>query len=128
VDANTEGGETSHIKILRLVSNGGIRWNSTYLMIERAIHLQDALSLYQDHPETGLKDADCLSKNDWEELGYFKDLLKPIHEVSMYVQSVGTNASALHNTLTLIDYLLHHLETRRSQPGTRHFMASLNVR
>jgi hypothetical protein len=54
-------------------------------MIERAIHLRDALSLYQDHPETSLKDADCLSKNDWEELGYFKDLLKLIHEVSIYV-------------------------------------------
>jgi hypothetical protein len=46
----------------------------------------------------------------------------------MYVQSVGTNTGALHNTLTSMDYLLHHLETRRSQPGTRHFIASLNVR
>jgi hypothetical protein len=64
VEANIESGETSHIKILRLVTNGGIRWNSTYLMIERAIHLRDALSLYQDHPETGLEDDDLLSKND----------------------------------------------------------------
>jgi hypothetical protein len=127
VEANSVSGETSHAKILRLVTNGGIRWNSTYLMIDRAIHLRDALSLYQDHPETGLEDDDLLSKNDWEELGHFRDLLKLIHEVSMHVQSVGTNAGALHNTLTSMDYLLHHLETRRSQPSTRHFMASLNV-
>jgi hypothetical protein len=48
VEANAESGdgETSHTKILRLVNNGGIRWNSTYLMIDRAIHLRDALSLY----------------------------------------------------------------------------------
>ncbi|KAM0706163.1 hypothetical protein Q7P35_006712 [Cladosporium inversicolor] len=26
-----------------------------------------------------------------------------------------------------MDYLLHHLETRRKQPGSKHFMASLNV-
>ncbi|KAM0698006.1 hypothetical protein Q7P36_002860 [Cladosporium allicinum] len=39
-------GDTSHTKILRLVRNGGIRWNSTYLMIERAMHLRDALTLY----------------------------------------------------------------------------------
>jgi hypothetical protein len=97
-------------------------------MIDRAIHLRDALSLYQDHPETSLDDSDLLSKNDWEELGYFRDLLKPIHEVSMRVQSVGTNAGALHNTLTSMDYLLHHLETRRSQPGISNFMAYLNVR
>jgi hypothetical protein len=119
-----ESGETSHTKILRLVTNGGIRWNSTYLMIERAIYLRDALTLYQDHPDTGLEDGDLLSKHDWEELGYLNDLLAPIHEVSMHV---GTAAGALHNTLSSMDYLLSHLETRRSQPGTRHFMASLNV-
>jgi hypothetical protein len=45
----------------------------------------------------------------------------------MHVQSVGTTAGALHNTLTSIDYLLSHLETRCSQPGTKHFIASLNV-
>jgi hypothetical protein len=41
------------------------------------------------------------------------------------VQSVGTTAGALHNTLTTMDYLLTHLETRRNQPGSAHFMASL---
>jgi hypothetical protein len=41
-----EHSETSHSKILLLVTNGSIRWNSTYLMIERAIHLRDALTLY----------------------------------------------------------------------------------
>jgi hypothetical protein len=46
-----KSGETSHTRILRLVINGGIRWNSTYLMIERAIHLRDALMLYQSHED-----------------------------------------------------------------------------
>jgi hypothetical protein len=46
-----ESGEASHMRILRLVTNGGIRWNSTYLMIERAIHLRDALTLYQSHED-----------------------------------------------------------------------------
>ena len=45
----------------------------------------------------------------------------------MLVQSVSTTAGALHNTLTLMDYLLHYLEERRSQPGTPFFMVSLNV-
>jgi hypothetical protein len=43
------------------------------------------------------------------------------------IQSVGTTAGVLHNTLTSMDYLLSQFETRRSQPGTKHFMASLNV-
>jgi hypothetical protein len=42
-----KSGETSYTRILRLVTNRGIRWNSTYLIIERAIHLRDALTLYQ---------------------------------------------------------------------------------
>jgi hypothetical protein len=45
----------------------------------------------------------------------------------MRVQSVGTNAGALYNTLTSIDYLLHYLEIRRSQPSTSYFMVCLNV-
>ena len=45
----------------------------------------------------------------------------------MLVQSVGTSAGALHNTLTSMDYLLHYLEERRSQPGSLFFMACLNV-
>lgn len=122
-----EGDETSHQKILRLVTNGGIRWNSTYLMIDRALHLRDALMLYQSHEEGNIHQDSLLDRDDWEELVHLKDLLAPIYEVSMQVQSIGTAAGALHNTLTSMDYLLHHLETRRSQPGSKHFMASLNV-
>jgi hypothetical protein len=56
-----------------------------------------------------------------------KDLLGPIHEVSILVQSVGTTARALHNTLTLIDHLLPYRKERRSQPGSSFLMVCLNV-
>jgi hypothetical protein len=114
-------------KILRVVTNGGIRWNSTYLMIERGIRLKDALTLYQNHEDFAIDKDDHLTNEDWHELSQFRDLLKPIHEVSMLVQSIGTTAGALHNTLTAMDYLLHHLEERRSQPGSTYFMTCLNV-
>jgi hypothetical protein len=55
-------------KILRLVTNGGIRWNSTYLMIERAIKLKDALTLYQGDAESSIHEDDLLTKDDWYEL------------------------------------------------------------
>ena len=96
-------------------------------MIERAIYLRDALTLYQSHKEATLHEDDLLTREDWDELIALKDLLAPIHEVSMHVQSVGTTAGALHNTLTSMDYLLDHLETRRTQPSTKHFIVSLNV-
>ncbi|KAI6788857.1 hypothetical protein KC343_g6741 [Hortaea werneckii] len=120
--------ESEHTKILRVVTNGGIRWNSTYLMIKRAIHLRDALTLYQVHEDGAidLHDDDHLTRDDWEELSHFNQLLAPIHEVSMLVQSTNTTGGALHTTLTSMDYLLTHLESRRNQPGSSHFMACLN--
>lgn len=45
----------------------------------------------------------------------------------MLVQLVSTTAGALYNTLTLMDYLLTYLETRRIQPSTSHFIACLNL-
>jgi hypothetical protein len=55
-------------KILRLVTNGGIRWNSTYLMIERSIYLKDALTLYQSDEESNIHKDNLLTKDDWYEL------------------------------------------------------------
>jgi hypothetical protein len=96
-------------------------------MIERAIHLRDALTLYQSHEDAKVPTDEQLTRHDWEELSDFNLLLEPIYEVSIHVQSIGTTAGALHNTLTSMDYLLSHLETRRSQPGSSHSMACLNV-
>lgn len=119
--------ETSSQRLLRLVNNGGIRWNSTYLMIERAIHLRDALTLYQIDEGESMNKEDLLEREDWDELNNLRDLLAPIHEVSMHVQSVGSTAGALHNTLTSMEYLLQHLETRRAQPNTKYYNACLNA-
>ena len=118
-------GESEHTRILRVVTNGGIRWNSTYLMIKRAIDLKDALTLYQDHDEYAVDDDDRLTKDDWLELSNFNQLLAPIHEVSMLVQSYNTSGGALHTTLTSMDYLISTLENRRNQPGSKRFIASL---
>jgi hypothetical protein len=55
-------------KILRLVTNGGIRWNSTYLIIDRSIQLKDALTLYQNDEESTILKDNLLTKDDWQEL------------------------------------------------------------
>jgi capsid protein len=58
------GDELITSKIYRAVTNGGIRWNSTYLMIERAILLKDAISLYQGNTEAPIDPRDELTGSD----------------------------------------------------------------
>jgi len=56
-------------------------------MIDRAIYLKDALTLYQDHADVAstIPEEQRLDRQDWEELADLKDLLAPIYEVSMQV-------------------------------------------
>jgi hypothetical protein len=52
------------MKMYRDIVNGGIRWNSTYLMINRVICLKDALYLYQDNHYSNSDPADYLTTED----------------------------------------------------------------
>ncbi|TKA70942.1 hypothetical protein B0A55_10806 [Friedmanniomyces simplex] len=59
------------LPVYKLVVNGGIRWNSTYDMIARALKLKDALELYQyafRHDADNPIDKDELTPDDWLEL------------------------------------------------------------
>jgi hypothetical protein len=42
----SEDEDSEVVRMYRVVANGGIRWNSTYLMIDRAMLLNDAIHLY----------------------------------------------------------------------------------
>jgi uncharacterized protein YacL (UPF0231 family) len=70
-------------QIYRVVANGGIRWNSTYLMIERAMKLKDAVHLYQDDQNAGCDTDDYLTTEDWRQLADLKALLAPIYRCSL---------------------------------------------
>jgi hypothetical protein len=52
------------MKMYRVIINGGIRWNSTYLIINRAMRLKDALYLYQDDHYSNSDPADYLTAED----------------------------------------------------------------
>lgn len=123
--------------IYRAVINGGIRWNSAYLMIHRAMKLRDALTLYQDHYQGSSSGAiapeDLLTYDDWTELTHLQELLEPIYECSLNVQSAGDDGchGALHEVLTTMDFLLEHLEgakQRLNDPKiVTHFKATVNL-
>jgi len=119
--------ESYTMKIYRVVVNGGIRWNSTYLMIERAMKLKDAIHLYQDDHRAGCAPADYLTSEDWYQLADLQDLLLPIYNASIRVQSHDTG---LHEVLTTMDYILAHLEAAKEKPtytDAPYFKACVNL-
>jgi hypothetical protein len=115
------------MKIYRVVVNGGVRWNSTYLMIERAMRLKDAIHLYQDDHHASCDPADYLTSEDWHELADLKDLLLPIYNASMKVQSHDTS---LYEVLTSMDFILTHLEAAKQKvtsTDAAYFKACVNL-
>jgi hypothetical protein len=121
-------------QIYRVVINGGVRWNSAYAMIHRAIKLKDALMLYQEyHRSDGSLKDDLLQYDDWQELLQLHELLEPIHGCSLNVQSTADDGQhgALHEVLTTMDYLLSHLEEAKKRLDdpkiVTHFKASVNL-
>jgi hypothetical protein len=113
-DANaSDGSEDSPAEqIYRVVVNGGIRWNSTYLMIERAMKLKDAIHLYQDDLNADCDTTDYLTAEDWRQLADLKALLAPIYKCSLRVQEAS---SPLYDVLTTMDFVLTHLESAKAQ-------------
>jgi len=66
----------------KLVLNKGIRWNSTYLIIRRALELQEVLNIYalklyrnSDAFDQETYDNDYLSEQEWKVLVIIKDQL-----------------------------------------------------
>jgi hypothetical protein len=123
------------LPVYKLVTNGGIRWNSTHDMIARALKLKDALELYQSayrydkqHPTA----QDELTSNDWLELKELRDLLQPMKESSTSIQADPTDGctGALHQSLSAIDYLMSHLERQKQlllHQDDNHFKACVNL-
>ena len=123
-------------RLYQLVVNGGIRWNSTCDMIERAIKLRDALDLYQQAFKDNAEESvaqDALTNNDWQELVELLALLKPLKQTSLFVQGNGDSEcrhGSLFENLQALDFLLTKLEGLKKRyafgPAT-HFKASINL-
>ena len=122
-------------RLYQLVVNGGIRWNSTCDMLERAFKLKDAIELYQQYYKADIDEPledDYLTTDDWLELSEVLQLLQPLKQVSLTLQSDGKdcNHGSLWESLTAIDFLMSRLEELKEHhtflPAS-HFKASVNL-
>lgn len=102
---------------LQLVRDIGVRWNSTFAMIQRARRLQDALHRYCKHwrPIQGESydlRRDTLDATDWEELEHFEELLKPFDKGTKRAEGNAITGShgALWEVIPIMDYLFNTLK------------------
>uniref|UniRef100_A0A0D2XSY6 HAT C-terminal dimerisation domain-containing protein n=1 Tax=Fusarium oxysporum (strain Fo5176) TaxID=660025 RepID=A0A0D2XSY6_FUSOF len=102
---------------LEVVMNNDTRWNSTYLMISRALIKQGDIRAFLVHPEVEkwLPEADMLKGDDWRLLAEIKLILEPFYLQTMRTQGWGSEGGngRLWEVMAGMEYLLEHLEDRK---------------
>jgi hypothetical protein len=107
----------------KLINDGGVRWNSTYSMLKRALKLRDAIDLYYkrykkstDIDEYNLLD-DELTEEDWVMIRQFVDLLRPFKKMTKHLEGNANKAGcegskgAVWEVLESMDFLNSRLES-----------------
>ena len=93
---NTQHELSGKTKRLHVIDDNKTRWNSTYLMINRALRLRRRIEKFYSTKFSKEKDfptGDILSENDWDELEIFKNLLHPFYSLTMRLQGNSKTGS-----------------------------------
>ncbi|OAQ60845.1 transposase-like protein [Purpureocillium lilacinum] len=104
----------------RVLVDGGIRWNSAYAMIARALKLRHAIDLFfLNYSYTGEGydiSQDILTPQDWIDLDHFLTILKPFKELTKRMEGRGNKAGlegshgSLYETIESLDVLFKKLQ------------------
>ncbi|KAJ6437961.1 cyclase/dehydrase family protein [Purpureocillium lavendulum] len=104
----------------RVLVDGGIRWNSAYAMIERALKLRHPIDLFFLNYRYGGDgydvSQDALTPQDWVDLGHFIDILKPFKDLTKRMEGRANKAGiegshgSLHETIESLDVLFKKLQ------------------
>ncbi|KAM5354590.1 hypothetical protein ACJ41O_001237 [Fusarium nematophilum] len=115
--AYNEGG----IEHLYILVDGGIRWNSVYSMIERALKLRHAIDLFfLNYSHVGAEgydiSQDILTPQDWVDLDHFLNILKPFKDLTKRMEGRANKAGSegshgsLHEIIESLDVLFKKLQ------------------
>ena len=102
-------------RLLRMVGDISIWWNSTYDMILRAMRLRIPLRNWLDEEILVDPGLECLmlSNMDWKKLKYLIILLRPFAE---YTSLIGnTRDATINHTWNVYNALLDHLDMIRDR-------------
>ncbi len=107
---------------VELMQNNETRWNSTFLMIQRAIRKRDQITLFITYldaqttdPKLRVPAQDHLSPQDWLLLAEIQSLLKPLYEITMRCQGWAKEGryGALWEVMIGMEYLLNFFEEQK---------------
>lgn len=112
---------TDSDRIYALIRDSGVRWNSTYMMIERAIRLRESLDEYYHRLTRSLDPADKeaqedgLSSGDWEMLVRIKSILGPFFQATKRMEGnvVEGTHGALWEVVVSLECLIQRLEEQQ---------------
>lgn len=120
----------SQKKIMKVLLDGGIRWNATYIATERALQLREAIDAYVSKLRSSLNETDrdvfqndFLDQFEWETIGIIKIQLEPLYRITKSLEgnaSLSEGAmksfnSSLWEVLPAFEYLLQHFEKLQTQ-------------
>ena len=95
---------------LVLIQDVRTRWNSTYLMLERARRLQSELDKYCRLYKI---DHIMLNSDEWRQINYLLYLIKPFY---IYTTALSkTKDMTIHNIFSLYNELFKHLKVSKRQ-------------
>jgi hAT family C-terminal dimerisation region len=112
-------------KDLNLRTDNATRWNSTYLMITRALQKRDEIDTFVARCERERETykrvpaEDHLSSDDWLILAETASILKPFYTQTVRLQSRAKDAhhGAIWEVLPAMELILEHLEEQRTIYG-----------
>jgi len=122
-----------------LVADGGVRWNATYLMIQRLNKLEDTVDLFvkriRDQDESlpsnkrsGFGEKHEIRREDWKALRDIEILLLPLYQLTLHLEGYAQQGcgGTIAEVLPCLTLLYQHLRTKDREVNNPAFPDLLN--